>query len=150
MSVLSRWMNSLPVLWPARRVRAVPGRHEDATCTRHHPVMPSFATSLLSTLQDGGAGHPLDGDPDDRLEAIRHAMLDSLAGAGVVPSGQIQRRILFAYDAESLWYLRPELLQEIATLRGEATARRRIDRISALFAGLLPRAMHAGRPALAR
>lgn len=150
MSVLSRWMNSLPVLWPARRARTMPGRHEDATCTRHHPVMLSFATSLLTTLQGGVAGYPVDGDPEDRLEAIRQAMLDSLAGAGVVPSGQIERRILFACDAESLWYLRPELLQEIATLRGEATARRRIDRISALFAGLLPRGMNMGRPALAR
>lgn len=112
--------------------------------------MLSFAASLLTTLQDAISSRAADSGPDDRLEAIRQAMLDSLAGAGVMPYAQIERRILFAYDAESLWYLRPELLKEIATLRGEATARQRIDRISAMFADLLPRALQAGRPALAR
>jgi len=112
--------------------------------------MLSLANSLLTTLRGAFSSHSADIDMEDRLDAIRQAMLDSLAGAGVVPSGQIERRILFAYDAESLWYLRPELLREIATLRGEAVARRRIDHISALFAGLLPGAMSMCQPALAR
>lgn len=114
--------------------------------------MLSVASSLFTTLQGAFSSRSVDSDIEleDQLEAIRQAMLDSLAGAGAVRSGQIERRILFAYDAESLWYLRPELLMEIATLRGEATARRRIDHISALFAGLLPWALNTRRPALAR
>ncbi len=110
--------------------------------------MLSFATSLLSTLQGAFSVNTVTSDVEDRIEAIRQAMLDSLAGTGM-PSAQVARRILFACDAESLWYLRPELLREIAVLHGEASARRCIDQISALFAGLLPRAMHVGRPALA-
>lgn len=112
--------------------------------------MLSIASSLLTTLQGAFSSRSVDRDLEDQLEAIRQAMLDSLAGTGVVPSGQIERCILFACDAESLWYLRPELLREIATLRGEAAARRHIDRISAMFTGLLPGALNMCRPALAR
>jgi hypothetical protein len=109
--------------------------------------MISVASSLLSTLQGAitrrGADKP---SLSDRLEDIRQAMLDSLDDAGGRPFSQMERRVLFAPDAESLWYLRPELLMVIATLRGERAARQLLEQISGMFTGLLPKGLNS-RPA---
>jgi hypothetical protein len=109
--------------------------------------MHSVASSLLTTLQ-GVITRRASDKPSlsDRLEEIRQAMLDSLEDAGAMPLAQIERRVLFAPDAESLWYLRPELLRVIATLRGEWAARQVLEQISVMFSGLLPKGLNS-RPA---
>ena len=113
--------------------------------------MHTVAFSLLTTLR-GVINHRASDKPSlsDRLEEIRQAMLDSLEDAGGTPFAQIERHVIFAPDAESLWYLRPELLVVIASMRGERAARQRLEQISALFTGLLPKGLNSRPTGLSR
>jgi hypothetical protein len=77
------------------------------------------------------------------MDQIREAML-ALAGdeygdraAGVV------RRIRYATDLQSLWFMRGELMQLLAHNEGEAAAREKVDELSSLFTDLLPTALRS-------
>ncbi|MDE2605098.1 MAG: hypothetical protein KGL68_04160 [Burkholderiales bacterium] len=77
------------------------------------------------------------------MDQIREAML-ALAGdepgdraAGVV------RRIRYATDLQSLWFMRGELMQLLARNEGEAAAREKVDELSSLFTDLLPSALRS-------
>lgn len=75
---------------------------------------------------------------EGRVEEIRLAMLDCLGEAGIRQFPHIERRIRFTGDVEGLWFLRGDVLGAIALTQGEAYARKRIDRITAMFKGLIP------------
>lgn len=86
--------------------------------------MPAVSSSLLTTLQGIMFGSDTRGPSvEERLDVIRQRMLDSLGGTDGLQMSALQRRVLFAPDAESLWYLRPEVLMNIAAVRGERMAR---------------------------
>ena len=74
----------------------------------------------------------------ERTEAIRLAMLKTLDGARTPEASQLMQRIRYAGDAERLWYLRPETMSVLASLQGEALARKALARISVLFQDVLP------------
>ena len=74
----------------------------------------------------------------ERLESIRHAMLDALAGTHDERSTMLAWRIRLSRDVQGLWYLRPELMAALANAHGEAVARRTLSRITELFSGGLP------------
>ena len=104
----------------------------------------SLASGLLSTL----LGVPRDDAAPsvaDRLDGIRQAMLDALGHGGDFFLSPLERHVMFAPDAEALWYLRPELLRALARAEGEPAARQKVAAISALFEGLLPSALVAPR-----
>lgn len=72
------------------------------------------------------------------IEAVRGAMLrmlDEYSGTGHV---QLDLRISDARDLETLWYLRPELMNAISASRGEAVARNCVDRVTVHFNGYRP------------
>lgn len=73
-----------------------------------------------------------------RLEGIRHAMLDALGEVGDDRFPQTVRKLRFANDVQSLWYLRGEMMEALASLHGEACARLQVDHLSVMFRGLLP------------
>ena len=111
--------------------------------------MLSVATRLLATLHGALSGADAAAlSMQDRLEEIRQRMLDSLAETGGWQMSELERHLLLAPDAESLWYLRPELLMAVAARHGERVARQLIEEISAQFEGLLPRGL--APPRLAR
>jgi len=129
------------------RIQAGLSFHKNETWPSQNGSMISVASSLLLTLQGAITRRAADKPSlSDRLEEIRQAMLDNLEEAGDVSFSQMERRVLFAPDAESLWYLRPELLMVIATLRGERAARQILEQISVMFTGLLPKGLNS-RPA---
>ena len=83
---------------------------------------------------DGGQG-------GGQLEAIRGAMLDALGWP--VPRGceGLVLRIRHGIGAERLWFLRGDLMQALACMHGESAARERLERISLMFDGVLPRGL---------
>ena len=113
--------------------------------------MPSIVSSLLTTLL-GVISQRTSDKPSmsQRLEDIRQSMLDSLDEAGAMPLAYVERCVLFARDAETLWYLRPELLMVIASKRGERAARQKLEQISAMFIGLLPKGLNSRQAGLIR
>ena len=68
-------------------------------------------------------------------------MLDCFQG--IPPSDDqaiLSRRVLYAPDIQSLWYLRSDIFTLLAHVLGENEAHARLVKITALFAGLLPAA----------
>lgn len=113
--------------------------------------MLSVASQLLTALQGVLCGaDTAAASLHDRIEDIRQRMLDSLDETGGSQMSELERRVLFAPDAESLWYLRSELLMALSARHGERVARYLIDEISAPFEGLLPRGLAARRLARLR
>src|SRR5213082_1487932 len=78
---------------------------------------------------------------EDGTEDIRESMLVALGEAGSRHFPQVTRRIRYASDIQSLWYLRGDLMGALASMHGEKTARQKIASISAQFQGLLPGGM---------
>lgn len=75
------------------------------------------------------------------VDSIREAMLDLV---GDVPEGSyrhIGRRIRYAVDVHSLWYLRGDLMALLAGRQGEAVARERIEMLTEMFEEFLPRGL---------
>ena len=60
-------------------------------------------------------------------------------GARVNPA--LKRRLKFMHDAHSLWYARGELVAVLSQLHGEALAVHRVQSLSPVFQGLIPRAL---------
>jgi hypothetical protein len=89
----------------------------------------------------GHAPAPTDSVLEDGTEDIREAMLGLLGEAGIKSFPPLTRRIRYAADIQSLWYLRGELMGAMAALHGEATARAKMQEISEMFQGLLPGSM---------
>ena len=76
-----------------------------------------------------------------RIESIRHAMLDALGDSGANDFPQTMNKVRFASDVQGLWYLRGEIMEVLAGLHGEASARREMEDLSVMFQGLLPRGL---------
>jgi hypothetical protein len=78
-----------------------------------------------------------------KLDDIRQAMLDCLGNVGRERFPQVERRVMFASDIQSLWYLRPELLMVVSSAIGEQAAQERVAQLSAMFDGLLPKSLNS-------
>jgi hypothetical protein len=78
-----------------------------------------------------------------RLEDIRRAMLEYLGDTGCRAFPLMERRILFATDLEGLWYLRGDLMVTLSVTHGELIAHQKIEQLSSMFEGLLPRSFFA-------
>jgi hypothetical protein len=86
----------------------------------------------------GNPPAPTESILEDGTEDIREAMLAALGENGSRHFPQITRRIRYAADIQSLWYLRGDLMGALAAMHGEKAARQKIASISAQFQGLLP------------
>lgn len=93
----------------------------------------------------GNAPAPSQSVLDDGTEEVRETMLATLGEAGWRQSPRVTRRIRYAGDIQSLWYLRGDLMGALAAMHGEVAARRKIAAITQRFEGLLPDSM-ASRP----
>ncbi len=77
------------------------------------------------------------------LEDIREAMLEGLSGSGggTTLASKLELKVTHASDLQDLWYLRGDVMAAIASMDGEAIARRKLDQISDMFRGLLPKSL---------
>lgn len=94
-----------------------------------------WAKTSLRNSFFGWVGKDTASDPPARLDEIRRAMLDALEQADGGRKSALERKLLFARDIEELWYTRPDLMQVLATARGESAAREIMAGISELFDG---------------
>lgn len=72
------------------------------------------------------------------MDEIREAMLAMTALDPGERAAGLARRIRYATDLQSLWFMRGELMQLLSRSYGEMAARGKVDELSALFADLLP------------
>jgi hypothetical protein len=79
----------------------------------------------------------------DRTEDIRDDMLEILGEDGAMLRPAVRRRIQYASDLESLWYLRSDWMSTIAVTQGEAAAAEHVRRINIQFSGLLPHGLQS-------
>ncbi len=75
------------------------------------------------------------------LEDIREAMLNGLEIDGAASASRLELKVTYASDLNDLWYLRGDVMAAIAAVDGEAIARRKLDEISGMFKGLLPKSL---------
>jgi hypothetical protein len=80
-------------------------------------------------------------DEEDALEPVRRAMLDVLGEDGAQRNPALKRRLKFMHDAHSLWYARAELVAVLSQIHGEALAVHRVQGLSPVFQGLVPKAL---------
>jgi hypothetical protein len=91
-------------------------------------------------------GHPesgADSELDSQTDDIRESMLALLEPCGAVRHANLIRRIRYADDPQSLWYLRGDLMAALAASQGERAAREEVLSITAQFEGLVPRALNS-------
>ena len=93
----------------------------------------------------GNASAPTQSVLEDGTEEVRKTMLATLGETGWRNAPRVTRRIRYAGDIQSLWYLRGDLMGVLAEMHGELAARRKIAAITQQFQGLLPDSM-ASRP----
>lgn len=89
----------------------------------------------------GNPPAPTDSILEDGTEDVRESMLAALGENGSKHFPHITRRIRYANDIHSLWYLRGDLMAALAGIHGEAVAREKLASITAQFQGLLPGGM---------
>ncbi len=107
-------------------------------------------TSLVTGVQNlfAGPGGTVESRKQSALEDIREAMLDGLGVSGAAAPSKLEQKVTYATDLNDLWYLRGDVMAAIAAVDGEAIARRKLDQISAMFKGLLPKALASRSPNL--
>jgi len=93
-----------------------------------------FTSSFAALLTDGNTNIDVDG----RLEQIREALLDILTELDGDHCKDTWSKVGRATEAQSLWYLRSEMMQLIAASYGEEIARRKLDAITEMFRGVVP------------
>jgi len=77
------------------------------------------------------------------IDDIRNLMLACIRKADTVRFPDVVRRIRCAPDAEALWFLRGDLMAVLANTRGESAAFEVLERISDMFANLLPEGLRS-------
>lgn len=90
-----------------------------------------------------GVWPPTTQEFDACVSHLRQAMLDVLAEAGESCFSPVARRIDGADDAQTLWFLRADMMAVLAARYGEERARERLLEISDQFNGVLPRGLRA-------
>ena len=85
---------------------------------------------------------PSKDEVNQRMDAIRQAMLELLGDQGQADHPSLVRRVRHARDVQALWYARSDLMGALAGLSGEARARQQVDSVTELFKGVLPDSLY--------
>lgn len=92
----------------------------------------------LGALLGAGKEEAPDANEQARLQAIRDAMLDMMGEDVRRRFPDVTSDVRYARDAMTLWYLRPRVLQAMASACGEIEAERRVLALNEQFEGLVP------------
>ena len=104
--------------------------------------IPSSLVTGMQSLFNGQSGIQ-EARVQMALEDIREAMLEGLSESrlGAATASKLELRVTHANDLQDLWYLRGDVMAAIASMDGEAIARSKLDQISDMFRGLLPKSL---------
>ncbi|MES2581215.1 MAG: hypothetical protein V4627_00735 [Pseudomonadota bacterium] len=107
-------------------------------------------SSLVTGVQNifNGRSDAHESRMQSALEDIREAMLDGLSDPGAATASKLELKVTYATDLNDLWYLRGDVMAAIAAVDGEIAARRKLDQISGMFKGLLPKSLTARNSSL--
>ncbi len=105
-------------------------------------IKPNLRDSVLALL---GGGELSPAVLEDRTEDIRLFILMELGEFAEQNYPKLVRNVKYAQDAQGLWYARGDVMAVLADMHGETVAREKVDRISDMFRGLLPRGL-SSRP----
>ena len=75
------------------------------------------------------------------VDSIRETMLEMVGDEPDASYRHIGRRIRYAVDVHSLWYLRGDLMALLAGRHGEVEARARIELLTEMFEEFLPQGL---------
>jgi hypothetical protein len=104
-------------------------------------LKPNLRSSIYGLL--GNPVAPSESILETGTEEVRESMLLVLGEAGPKHFPQVTRRIRYANDIQTLWYLRGDLMAALAATDGEMAARTKIAAVTARFQGLLPSSLHS-------
>ena len=76
--------------------------------------------------------------PEVVVQRVRMGMLLALAEHVTEDMRRLEQKLAAGRSIESLWYLRPEIMNAIASNHGESVARDCMAQITAMFNGLQP------------
>ena len=95
-----------------------------------------FTSSFASLLSDPAT----EVDADGRIEDIRAAMMYQLTMIDDSSDcSYVWSCVVRASDVQALWYLRCDLVSALADSVGEPAAREKVEPITEMFRGLVPR-----------
>jgi hypothetical protein len=96
-----------------------------------------IASNLMGLMGDA----PKQTDTQARCEKLRNAMLDVVFEAvdTQAPQTTIFLRLQNAPEVQTLWYLRSDLMMFLSEHVGESAAMLKLQTITALFEGAIPR-----------
>jgi hypothetical protein len=101
-----------------------------------------FKTHIVSTISalfsSGLSSAPAELEMEVGIEEIRAAMLDLITDVDDKKFMPVVRRIRYATDVLSLWYLRGDLMAALAARYGEEQARESLKPITGMFTNMLP------------
>ncbi len=80
-------------------------------------------------------------EPGEALEPVRKAMLDVLGEDGAQINPQLTRRLKHLHDPHALWFARAEVVAVLSQIHGEALAVHRVQSLSPIFQGLVPKSL---------
>ena len=98
----------------------------------------SFWSTIVRRFKGERDGRPVN---VYKLEDVRRAMLSQLSADGAQRHPILAHRITEARDAKALWYQRASLMGALSEQYGEQQAHERMEDISSMFQGLLPKDM---------
>ena len=98
----------------------------------------SFWSTIVRRFKGDSGGAPVN---VYKLEDVRRAMLSQLSADGAQRHPILAHRITEARDAKALWYQRASLMGALSEQYGEQQAHERMEDISSMFQGLLPKDM---------
>ena len=107
----------------------------------------SFWSTIVRRFKGERDGRPVN---VYKLEDVRRAMLSQLSADGAQRHPILAHRITEAKDAKALWYQRASLMAALSEQYGEGQAHEHMERLTAMFRGLLPKDMMPRPPRIAR
>ena len=97
----------------------------------------SIRSGLLALFHVCTAEEQPPPEPTVTIEDVREEMLE-MVGPPTEATALLVRRIRYAADPQSLWFMRSELMGLLARREGEAVARMQLEMLSEMFRELLP------------